>query len=43
MLAQKYEDMLSRTKENSDVWKLNHADGGYVRLQEDLRQHKALL
>ncbi len=35
MLAQKYEDMLSRTKENSDVWKLNHADGGYVRLQED--------
>lgn len=34
-LAETYEAMLSRTKENSDVWKLNHADGGFVPLQED--------
>ncbi len=34
-LAGQYEDMLSRTKEGSDVWKLNHAEGGYVRLNED--------
>lgn len=34
-LAGTYEDMLSRTKENSDVWKLNHADGGMVELHED--------
>lgn len=34
-LAQQYEDLLSRTKENSDVWKLNHAGGGPVTLHED--------
>lgn len=34
-LAETYEAMFSKTKENSDVWKLNHADGGMVELHED--------
>ncbi len=34
-LAETYENMLSKTKENSDVWKLNHAGGAPVELQED--------
>lgn len=34
-LAEKYENMLSKTKEGSDIWKLNHAQGRPVELQED--------
>ncbi len=34
-LAETYENMLSKTKENSDVWKLNHAEGSMVELHED--------
>lgn len=34
-LAEKYENLLSKTKEGSDVWKLNHADGAPVELQKD--------
>ena len=34
-LAENYEAMLSRTKENSDIWNLNHADGAFVPLHED--------
>ena len=34
-LADTYEAMFSKTKENSDIWNLNHADGGMVALHED--------
>lgn len=34
-ITSKYEDMLSRTKENSDVWNINHAGGEPVTVSDD--------
>ncbi|MCI6553739.1 MAG: FAD:protein FMN transferase [Lachnospiraceae bacterium] len=34
-LAETYENMLSRTREGSDIWKLNHARGNPVEVQAD--------
>lgn len=34
-ITAKYEDMLSRTKENSDVWNINHAEGEPVTVSDD--------
>lgn len=34
-LCEKYESMLSRTKENSDIWKLNHAHGQPVEVSQE--------
>lgn len=34
-LAEKYENLFSATKEGSDVWKINHADGQTVTVSEE--------
>ena len=34
-LAAKYENMLSKTKENSDLWNINHARGASVTVSDD--------
>jgi len=34
-LAEKYENMLSATKESSDIWKINHADGSPVTVNKE--------
>lgn len=34
-LMKKYEDLLSRTRENSDIWKINHSEGKPVEVSED--------
>lgn len=34
-LAEKYENLFSATKEGSDVWKINHADGKAVTVSEE--------
>lgn len=34
-ITSKYEDMLSRTKENSDIWNINHAGGEPVTVSDD--------
>lgn len=34
-LAEAYENLLSKTKENSDIWKINHAEGSPVTVSED--------
>ncbi|MDD3368003.1 MAG: FAD:protein FMN transferase [Lachnospiraceae bacterium] len=34
-MADTYENMLSRTKENSDVWNMNHADGAATTISDD--------
>lgn len=34
-LAEKYENLFSATKEGSDVWKINHADGETVTVSEE--------
>lgn len=34
-LLASYENMLSRTKENSDIWKINHSGGAAVTLQPE--------
>ncbi len=34
-LAGDYEDLLSATKENSDIWKINHAEGKPVKVSEE--------
>lgn len=34
-LAEKYENLFSATKEESDVWKINHADGETVTVSEE--------
>lgn len=34
-IAGKYENMFSRTKKNSDIWKINHASGNPVTVNED--------
>ncbi len=34
-LADKYENMLSRTKEGSDIWNINHAGGSPVSVSKD--------
>ncbi|MBQ6374098.1 MAG: FAD:protein FMN transferase [Clostridia bacterium] len=31
----RYEDLLSRTKEGSDVWRINHAEGAAVRVSDE--------
>ncbi|WP_294546922.1 FAD:protein FMN transferase [uncultured Pseudoflavonifractor sp.] len=33
--CQRYDDLLSKTKEGSDVWKINHADGERVAVSQD--------
>lgn len=35
VLAKKYENMLSATVENSDIWKINHANGQTVTVSEE--------
>lgn len=37
-LAEKYETLFSATKEGSDVWKINHADGETVTVSEETVQ-----
>lgn len=34
-LASYYENLLSRTKEGSDIFKINHANGGFVEVQDE--------
>ena len=34
-MAQDYENMFSKTVENSDIWNINHADGSPVKVSED--------
>lgn len=34
-LCQHYEDLLSRTKEGSDIWRINHADGAPVEVDTE--------
>lgn len=34
-MAEKYEHMLSRTWEGSDIWNMNHADGNEVEISEE--------
>lgn len=34
-LCEAYENMLSRTKEGSDIWNINHAQGSPVQVQEE--------
>ena len=35
--CQRYDDLLSKTKEGSDVWKLNHANGERVAVSQETR------
>lgn len=35
--CRRYDDLLSKTKEGSDVWRINHAGGEWVAVSEDTR------